>query len=59
MDMKFLMLINIGSDRPIMLLFLFINICMPTVFGMGSYANNCWHGIFNIYEQDKIHAQLS
>ena len=21
------------------------------------YANNCWH--FNIYEQDKFHAQLS
>ena len=33
-----------GSDKPIMLFFLLLNV-------------NCWH--FNIYEQEKFHAQLS
>ena len=35
----------LGSDKPGMLFFPLINV------------NNCWH--FNIYEQEKIHAQLS
>ena len=30
---------------------LLLNVKMPTI------VNNCWH--FNIYEQDKLHAQLS
>ena len=36
-------------DKPRMLFFLLINDKMPT--------KNCWH--FNIYGQEKIHAQLS
>ena len=62
--MKFLMLMSIkisrnsgggggrggvGSDKPRMLFFLVINVKMPTVI--------CWH--FNIYEQEKLNAQLS
>ena len=38
----------LGSDKPIMLFFLLQNV---------KNANNCWH--FNIYEQEKFHAQLS
>ena len=34
-----------------MLFFLLINIRMPT------YNCNCWH--FNIYEQEKFHAELN
>ena len=41
----------LGSDKSKMLLFLLINVKMPTTF------NNCSH--FNIYEQEKFHAQLS
>ena len=37
-----------GSDKPRMLFFLLINVEMPTMVG-----------IFNIYEQKKIHAQLN
>ena len=43
-----------GSDRPRMLFFLFTNVKMPTIAGI---LKNCWH--FNIYEQEKFHAQLS
>ena len=36
-----------GSGKPIILFFKLINVKI----------NNCWH--FNIYEQEKFHAQLS
>ena len=42
----------LGSDKLLTLLFLLINVKMPTVVGI-----YCWH--FNIYEQEKFHAQLS
>ena len=38
----------LGSDKPKMLFLSLINVKMPTIF---------WH--FNIYEQEKFHAQLS
>ena len=62
--MKFLMVISIkisrnsafsDSDKPKMLFSLLINVKMPTIKCYN--ANNCWH--FNIYEQEKFHAQLS
>ena len=38
----------LGSDKPRMVFFPFIKV---------KNANNCWH--FNIYEQEKFHAQFS
>ena len=38
----------LGSDKPRMLFFPLINVKMPTIVG-----------IFDIYEQEKFHAQLS
>ena len=46
----------LGADKPRMLFFPLINVKMPTIVGILT-ANNCWH--FNIYEQEKNHAQLS
>ena len=34
-----------GSDKPVLLFFLLINV------------NNCWH--FNLYEQEKVHIHLN
>ena len=59
---KFELLINIkkaksmeisGLNHQSRLFILQINVKMPTMLN----ANNCWH--FNIYEQDKFHAQLT
>ena len=48
-----------GSEKPRMLFFLLINVKMPTIVGILTFMSrkNCWH--FNIYEQEKFHAQLS
>ena len=64
--MKTFLALSLSDDVFIML----INVKMPTIAGILTFmsrisiyhankclnASNCWH--FNIYEQDKFHAQL-
>ena len=43
-----------GSDKPEVPFFLLLNVKMPTIVGILTFMS-----IFNIYEQEQFHAQLS
>ena len=50
---------SLGIIRQSQSFILLINVKMPIIVGIFTFMSriNCWH--FNIYEQDKFHAQVS